>query len=199
MSCPANSPVLELLVNYVLSKWKCPFKLQSHAQTLLLGFGYLLNYTDLFSKYDTNLGPSPTSIAHIEDLNSMAREYVKSNLPSSEVSCSNILSAYRALVTEIRDTYTQLNYTAKLISKVHESDPSLDPEDIWIASSQERINNYTQIMSFNEKIYERKEEEYKHRAVFWKWLETVIDSVESSNEVNNGETNNVLFEKIHSE
>ena len=134
---------------------------------------------------------SPTSLIQIDELNSQAEQFINKNLPESELSCNSIISLYKGLITEIRDTYTEINYTAKLITKIHDTDPSLDPEDIWIASSEERINNYTQIMSVNETIEKRKEEEYKHRTVFWKWLESVIDSVNSENEVNANEVCNV--------
>jgi hypothetical protein len=104
-----------------------------------------------------------------------------------ELSWNSLIHSYKSIITEIRDTYSQINYTARLILKVHENDPSLDPEDIWTAFSEERIENFTQIMMFNEKIEQRKEEEYNLRSTFWKWLEDVIDSVEDSPEANSSE------------
>lgn len=173
--------------------------MQSTSHSLLLAFGYLVSHIDLFGKYDSNFVVSPTSLTTIEELNILADNYLEKNLPRPEVTCNNILSIYRGLVTEIRKTYTLMNYTAKLIETIHETDPSLDPEDIWVSGSEERINNYTQIMAFGEKIEKRKEEELRHRTMFWKWLESLVDSVESPNEVNLAEANNCDFEGIIAE
>ena len=198
-SSPSSTPFLQKFVSYALAKYKCPFSVQATAHSLLLAFGYLINHIDLFGKYDSNFVVSPTSMSSVEELNSLASAHLQKNLPVGDLTCNNILSIYRGLVSEIRNTYAQINYTAGLITQIHDTDPSLDPEDIWVASSEERIQNYTEIMDFNEKIGRRKEEEYKHRAVFWKWLEGLIDSVESGSEVNELETNNVDFERITGE
>jgi hypothetical protein len=181
----ANTPELQSMVCYVLYKSKCPFHVAPTAQSLLLAFGFYIHHIDLFGRYDSNFAVTPTALANLDELNERAGEYVNKHLPSAEaVSWESVLLAYKTLVSEIRETYAQIRYTAKLIMKVHDSDPSLDPEDIWVAFSEERIGKYAQIMGFNEKIEQRKEEEYKLRGTFWKWLEGAIDTVEDMSEVN---------------
>jgi hypothetical protein len=182
---------------YMLYKYKCPFHIQSTAHCLLLSFGYLINNFDLFAKYDSNFPICPTGLSTVEELNSMANDYVNRNLPNySNVTWSSIISTYKGISCQIRDTYGQLRYTAKLISKVHDNDPSLHPEDIWVASSEERINRYAEIMGYNEKVDQRKELEYKQREVFWKWIAGVIDSVDDNSEVNTSAVCYADFESL---
>ena len=100
------------------------------AHSLLLAFGYLISHIDLFGKYDFNQTACPTSLIQIDELNTLAQQFLNQNLPSLTLSCNSILSLYKGLITEIRDAYTSLNYTARLITKVHDTDPSLDPEDL---------------------------------------------------------------------
>lgn len=181
----------------MLYKYKCPFHIQSTAHCLLLSFGYLINHFDLFAKYDSNFPICPTGLSTVEELNSMANDYVNRSLPSySNVTWNSILSTYKGISFQIRDTYAQLRYTAKLISKVHDNDPSLHPEDIWVASNEERINRYAEIMSYNEKVDQRKEQEYKQREVFWKWIAGVIDSVEDTSEINTSTVCYADFESL---
>ena len=97
------------------------------------------------------------------------------------------MALYKKIEVEIRDTYAQAYYTAQIIGKVHDSDPSLNPEDIWLAGTEERIERFGRIMAEAERAEERKEEEFKLRANFWKWIEGVVDSVEDLQEINASE------------
>mmetsp|Transcript_17731 Transcript_17731/g.17704 ORF Transcript_17731/g.17704 Transcript_17731/m.17704 type:complete len:127 (-) Transcript_17731:1278-1658(-) len=120
------------LTAYVLNKWGCPVHLQSNSSQLqLLAFGWLADYSNLFQNYESNFCASPTPFASIEDLNQKAQEYLNENMPSpSAITPSTIVSIYRALLIQIRETFQHISYTAKLINQVHSADPSLDPEDL---------------------------------------------------------------------
>lgn len=187
---------LKRFVNYVMCRYKCPFHLQDKANYLLLAFGYLMNHVDLFGKYDMYFVSPPTGIATVEGLNEMANSFIRSNLSQSEPSWSSILNLHKRIVTELRSTYAQLYYSAKLIMSTHDTDPSLDPEDIWISTTEERIQTFSEIMSEAERIDQRKEEELKLRANFWKWIEGTIDTVEDTPESNTAEPCLIDFSNI---
>lgn len=187
---------LKRFVGYVLCRYKCPFHLQDKANYLLLAFGYLMNHVDLFGKYDMYFVSPPTGIASVENLNEMASNFVSSSVGKSEVNWSSVLNLHKRIITELRSTYAQLYYSAKLITTVHDTDPSLDPEDIWISTTEERIQTYSDIMSEAERIDQRKEEELKLRANFWKWIEGTIDTVEDSPESNQAEPCLIDFSSV---
>lgn len=187
---------LKKFVVYVLYRYKCPFHVQDKSNYLLLAFGFLMNHIDLFGKYDMYFVTPPTGITSIETLNSLSEEFIRNNMTETELTWSSLLNLHKKIVTELRSTYAQLYYSASLITKVHDTDPSLDPEDIWISTTEERIQTYSEIMSEAERIDQRKEEELKLRANFWKWIEGTIDTVDDVAENNTAEACSVEFSKV---
>lgn len=158
------------LVSYVITKWGCPVQLVSVSSShhLLLSFGWLVDYIDLFTNYESNFSVSPTPFASIEELNKRAHEFLNENMPSpSSLNPNSIISIYRSLLIQIRETFKQISYTAKLINQVHNADPSLDPEDLWVASQESRIQEFEVAAGIAETVEKKKEENAKHRTVFW--------------------------------
>ena len=193
---PVKTAELEQLVTYALYRYKLPFHLQNKSNYLLLAFGFLINHVDLFGKYDSYFAGPATGMTTIEELNSEAASFIQNSLQTQEPSWRSILALYKKVEVEIRETYAQAYYTAQIIGKVHDSDPSLNPEDIWLAGTEERIEKFVKIMAEAERAEERKEEEFKLRANFWKWIEGVVDSVEDVQEVNASETCNLDFKNM---
>ena len=176
--------LIRYVTTYVIYKWGCPVPLsRDSSQLLLIAFGFTVDYVQLFSNYDRKFLTSPTPFCSLEELSSKAQTYLEENLPKpTQLTHSSILGVYKSLLFHLQETFHEITYCGRMISTVHELDPSLEPEDIWVAKSNNRIEEYKVTASAGQRLEKKRLEEIKHRTVFFKWLENILDGLEATPE-----------------
>ena len=181
---PGEIELVKQFVSYMLKKWGSPVPLQSdNPQFLLLSLGFALHYTDFFAKYDDKDRIAPVPFMPLEELSKLTYEYISENMPrTNEVNPITLLSLFRCLNNQILDTFKEVAHAGKMILTLHESDPSLQMEDIWVAQSEERLGYFESTVNYSEQLNMKKEKETKMRTVFWKWIDSFADSLEECKE-----------------
>jgi hypothetical protein len=160
------------LVIYILHKWGCPIEISTDSsKLLLLALGYVIDYVNLFqfyeNRYSMTLPPYPTP----EEMHEPTLNFITQNLPSySSLDYPTILSLYNNIQKRIFACFEQIRYCNFLIHKSKASFPKAEIDELWVAKSEERVNDYAESLAVYKKNQMKREEELRHMTVFWSWL-----------------------------